>query len=156
MIKAIVAMNHRRVIGINNQLPWHNKEDLQHFKETTLHQAVVMGRKTFESLKKPLPNRTNYVLTTQADYSAPGIIVIHEIDTLLKQYQSQKDLYVIGGATLYELLLPFCQELIVSYIAGEYKGDAFFPEFESQFWLEKTIEKETFTLAYYRRGEGHV
>ena len=156
MIKAIVAMNHQRVIGINNQLPWHNKEDLHHFKETTLHQAVVMGRKTFESLKKPLSHRTNYVLTTQADYSFPGIIVIHEIDSLLKQFQYEQDLYVIGGATLYELWLPYCQELIISYIEGEYEGDAFFPDFESQFVLERTEKKETFSVAYYRRCKQDV
>lgn len=153
MIKAIVAMDAKQTIGKNNALPWRNKEDLQHFRTTTLNQAIVMGRKTFESLKKALPNRSNIVLTTQKDYLVPpDVQIIHDVQQLVETYQNSEEvLYVIGGAQIYQLFLPYCQELVISLIPGSHEGDTFFPDFSSQFILRKIEEKVTFSVHYYER-----
>lgn len=153
MIKAIVAMNHQYIIGFQNQLPWNIPEDLQHFRKTTLHQAVVMGRKTFESIQKPLPNRINYVLTRQTNFPLfPGLIIINNLTELIEKYQTSNEvLYVIGGAEVYKQFLPYCDELIISMIPGDFRGDAFFPQYLEQFQLVHIDARDSFSIHYYKR-----
>jgi dihydrofolate reductase len=154
MIKLIVAMDPNQLIGKNNQLPWNIKEDLTHFKETTTGHAIVMGRKTFESIGRPLPNRINYILTRDKSYKLDhaDVKVIYDINELLGQYKgSEKTLFVIGGEQVYSLFLEHCDELIVSHILNFYYGDTYFPEFLDKFESYKIIPNKGFNVVHYRR-----
>lgn len=154
MIKLIVAMDPNQLIGKNNQLPWNIKEDLTHFKETTTGHAIVMGRKTYESIGRPLPNRINYILTRDKTYKLDHaeVKVIYDINELLKQYKgSEKTLFVIGGEQVYSLFLEHCDELIVSQIMNFYYGDTYFPEFLDKFESYKIIPNKGFNVVHYRR-----
>lgn len=136
--KAIAAMASNRVIGRNNRLPWHLSEELQHFRQTTLHQTLLMGRKTFESMgSRPLPQRTTYVLTHRA-FPAENVHVITDISQIPA---TVKTVWVCGGASIYAQLLPICDELLLSVIRQTYDGDAFFPPFEHLFKKVDVVKK---------------
>lgn len=154
MIKIIVAMDPNQLIGKNNQLPWNIKEDLTHFKETTTGHSIVMGRKTYESIGRPLPNRKNYVLTRDQEFKInhPEVTVINDINALIKQFKDKSEiLYVIGGEQIYSLFLDYCDELIVSQIMNFYYGDTYFPEFLDKFESYKIIPNKGFNVVHYRR-----
>ena len=142
--KAIAAMSPNRVIGRDNRLPWHLPEELQHFRQTTLHQTLLMGRKTFESMdSRPLPKRTTYVLTHRA-FPAENVHVITDISQIPA---TAKIVWICGGASIYAQLLPLCDELLLSVISKTYGGDAFFPPFEHLFKKAEVIkETETFEV----------
>lgn len=142
--KAIAAMTPDRVIGRNNRLPWHLPEELQHFRQTTLHQTLLMGRKTFESMGCcPLPQRTTYVLTHRA-FPAEGVHVITDIAQIPDII---KTVWICGGASMYAQLLPLCDELLLSVIQQTHDGDTFFPPFEHLFRKEEIFKKtETFEI----------
>jgi dihydrofolate reductase len=147
-------MDPNQLIGKNNQLPWNIKEDLTHFKETTTGHAIVMGRKTFESIGRPLPNRINFILTRDKSYNLEhaDVKVIHDINQLLEQYKrSKKTLFVIGGEKVYSLFLEHCDELIVSHIMNFYYGDTYFPEFLDKFESYKIVPNKGFNVVHYRR-----
>ena len=150
MIKAIVAMAENRVIGNAGTIPWHLPEDFKFFKATTIGHAILMGRKTYESIGKPLPGRENIVLSrTMPDTS--GVTVIHSLDDL-KEPTDGRDLFVIGGEEIYRLLLPRIQELYVTKVPRTIEGDTRFPEFESQFNTgTKVLETNDFTVWKYGR-----
>ena len=136
--KAIAAMSINRVIGCQQQLPWHIPEELQWFKQVTLNQTLLMGRKTFESMGcRPLPQRKTYVLTRNI-ISFQGVEVIHDPEEL---YGLGGTVWVCGGAHVYEQLLPICDELILSVIPQTVEGDAFFPTFESHFKLNAILKQ---------------
>lgn len=155
MIKIIVAMDKNNLIGSTQGrmgMPWHNAEDLQHFKETTLKQTILMGRKTFEVIGKPLPKRKTIVVSKAQDFEHLNVEVCHDLETLLKDYQKDQDIYICGGASIYQQTLDLAKDLIVSYIPGDYTGDAYFPMIkEDQFRCIEVVEKETFILKKYRR-----
>ena len=142
--KAIAAMASNRVIGRGNRLPWHLPEELQHFRQTTLHQTLLMGRKTFESTgSRPLPQRTTYVLTHHA-FPAENVHVITDISQIPATVET---VWVCGGASIYAQLLPICDELLLSVIFQMYDGDAFFPPFEHLFRKERILKKtDTFEI----------
>ena len=144
IFKAIAAMSVNRVIGRDNRLPWNLPEELQHFRQTTLHQTLLMGRKTFESMGcRPLPSRTTFVLTHRA-FPAEGVHVITDISQIPATVET---VWVCGGATVYTQLLPLCNELLLSVIRQSYDGDAFFPPFEHLFQKTEVIKKtETFEV----------
>jgi dihydrofolate reductase len=151
-MKAIVAMTRRRVIGKNNKIPWHLRGEQRWFKEVTMGHPILMGRKTFESIGKPLPGRRNLVVTRTGNF--PGVDVIRDLDTFdPASYESRgKDIFVIGGAEIYRALLNRCDEIYVTIVKEEYTGDAYFPEFESQFRILKTIrETPEFDILCYHR-----
>ena len=153
MIKAIVAMAENRVIGNAGTIPWHLPEDFKFFKATTMGHAILMGRKTYESIGKPLPGRENIVLsrTMPLENLPPGVTVIRSLDEL-KEPTDGRDLFVIGGEEIYRLLLPKIQELYVTKVPRTIEGDTLFPEFESQFDAgTKVIETNDFTVWKYRR-----
>ncbi len=131
-ISLIVARADNGVIGVENQLPWHLPCDLQYFKRITLGKPVVMGRKTFESIGRPLPGRTNVVVTTNTDWSAPGVRVVHSLADAFTKAEAQADLdgvdevMLIGGATLYREALPLVDRMYVTQVALSPDGDAFF------------------------------
>ena len=129
----VVAMDADRAIGLNNGIPWRLKEDMQLFKRLTMGHPILMGRKTWESLGRPLPGRQNIVLTRNADYAAEGAVVITDIAQLEQMELQDPEIMVIGGAQLYAQMLPLMQRLHVSEVAGSHAADTWFPEFAHHF-----------------------
>jgi dihydrofolate reductase len=154
MIKAIVAMAENRVIGNAGVIPWHLPEDFKFFKATTMGHTILMGRKTYESIGKPLPGRENIVLSRTMP-ETPGVIVIRSLDEL-KEPSDGRDLFVIGGEEIYRLLLPRVQELYVTKVPRTIEGDTRFPEFESPFDAgTKVLETADFSVWKYCRKAHH-
>lgn len=146
---AIAAMSRNRAIGLDGRIPWHLTEDLQFFKRTTLGHIVLMGRKTYESIGKPLPGRENWVLSRTAEI--PGVRVLRSLDEIPTP-PAGKNLYLIGGAELYAALLPRCTELLITRVNLETPGDAFFPAFESEFDEgELLLATDQFQIHRHRR-----
>ena len=141
IISAIVAMSCNRVIGQANKLPWHMPADLQHFKALTTHNAILMGRKTFESIGKPLPNRTNIIMTRDQHFSAPGCIVIHDFMQAAQHIPHNQKLFIIGGAEIYQQLLDHVNYIYLTIIHHDFKGDVYFPEIDKKAWLEIASSK---------------
>jgi dihydrofolate reductase len=132
------AMGKNRVIGANNQLPWRLPADLAYFKRVTMGKTVLMGRKTYESIGRPLPQRRNVILTRSMEFEAPGCEVIHTLDEV-SLLAAQEEVMVIGGAEIYKQLLPLADRLHVTEIGESFEGDAFFPVFSLEDW--KVIER---------------
>ncbi len=137
----IAALNQHRVIGKNNQLPWHLPADLKHFKQLTLHKTIVMGRNTFDSIGKALPQRQNIVVTRQQDFQATDVTVVHSIEQAIACAQSV-EIMIIGGAQLYEQVLPDVDTLYLTLVDAEVQGDTFFPDWQA--WRWRTIEQQRF------------
>ncbi len=132
-LNGIAAMGKNRVIGNGNKIPWNLKKELQFFKQMTLNKTVIMGRKTYESLGKPLPNRINYVISKSLP-PTPGVIQVPSIEDVLHLQQA----WVIGGAEIYKALLPYCNSLFLTILKDEYPGDTFFPEHAEDAFTTKT------------------
>lgn len=135
-ISLIVAMARNRVIGRNNTLPWHLPADLKHFKALTMGHHIVMGRKTYESIGKPLPGRTSVVVTRNTGYSAPGVIVANSLDAAIAACGNDEEIFVIGGAELYRQAINHADRIYLTEIEADIAGDAHFTEFDSSLWLE--------------------
>ncbi len=129
-VSVIAALAKNRVIGIENRLPWRLPEDLAHFKALTLDHPVLMGRKTFESLGRPLPRRTNVVITRNADYRPDGCLVAASIPAAIALCQGTDEIFFIGGAELYAQAIPLADRLYLTEVDAEPAGDAWFPEFD--------------------------
>jgi dihydrofolate reductase len=128
-LSLIVAMTDERVIGRDNQLPWHLSDDLKRFKKITMGHPIIMGRKTFESIGKPLPGRQNIVVTNNKTYAAAGVTVAHDLcQALAACEQDKNERFVIGGAGLFQAALPMADKLYLTLIHHPFKGDVFFPE----------------------------
>ena len=136
MISLIVAMAHDRVIGKDNRMPWHLPADLQHFKAITSGHPVIMGRKTFESIGKALPNRRNIVVSRNANYSAAGAELVNSLEAALSLVKDQEEVFVIGGSQLFKEALPLAQKMYITYIDMHVDGDTFFPEWDHAQWHE--------------------
>ncbi len=151
--KAIAAMSLNRVIGAGNQIPWHLPEDFKWFKQTTTGHVLVMGRKTFESIGRPLPNRTTFVLSRSA-WSHPGVETIRSLEEIPAR-AGDRQVFICGGAQVYAQALPLCDELWLTLVKRTVEGDAFFPPFEDQFALAEEIRDtpEFKILHYHRRRE---
>ena len=132
----IAALAANRVIGKDNALPWRLPADLKRFKELTLGHPVVMGRKTYESIGKPLPGRRNLVITRKRGYAAPGCEVVHSLDHAVAACRGAEQIFIIGGAELYREALPRAHSLEFTEIHAEFAGDAMFPEFPMEEWRE--------------------
>lgn len=143
ILSAIAAMSTNRVIGNKNQLPWHLPADLKHFKAVTSGHPVLMGRKTYESIGKPLPNRTNIILTRTTNYSAPDCLIIHNVEAAISMAVELEmdEIFVIGGAEIFKQLLPQIQRLYLTHIHHTFDGDAFFPELNMDDWKEVSRER---------------
>ncbi len=141
-ISLIVAMSMNRVIGINNKMPWHLSADLKRFKTITMNAPILMGRKTFESIGKPLIGRTNIILSRNANYQPEGCLVFDSLEMALNSAQNYGDeLFVIGGMTLYKIALPIAQRLYLTDIEAEFQGDTFFPEIDLNDWNVISCER---------------
>jgi len=147
---AIAAMSLNRVIGNGNQIPWHLPEDFKWFKATTTGHIIVMGRKTFESIGKPLPNRETIILS-RSNFSYPGVKTIGSLEELPAPVAGRQ-IFICGGAQVYQQGLPLCSELLLTLVKREVAGDAFFPPFEDQFRLVETIrDTPEFKILRYTR-----
>lgn len=135
MITLIAACSKNRVIGKDNQLIWHLPEDLKRFKELTTGKTVLMGRKTFESIGRPLPKRTNIIVTSDKNYKAEGCVIYHDLSEALKH---DKDIMVIGGSQIYQQCLDIAHDIQLTVIDQEFEGDAFFPELGPNYELFKS------------------
>jgi dihydrofolate reductase len=145
-LSLIWAMAENRVIGRNNSLPWRLPNDMRHFMKTTMGRPVIMGRKTFESMKSPLPGRTNIVLTQNAQWQRDGVQVVATLDEAIALAESQSlidgvdEVMVIGGAQIYELALPLADRLYLTTVHAEPQGDVFFPPVDLSGW--QVVEEE--------------
>ena len=127
IISLIAAMDRNRLIGNNNQLPWHLPVDFAHFKSVTMGKPIMMGRKTFESIGKPLPGRQNIVLSRDSGWRAEGVDVASDLEHGLVLAASAEEIMVIGGSTVYQLALPKVQRMYLTHVEAEFEGDAWFP-----------------------------
>lgn len=139
-LSAIVAMASNRVIGVNNQLPWHLPADLKRFKQLTMGHTIVMGRKTYESIGRPLPGRTMIVVTRQRGYAPEGVKVTHSVDEALALARGDDEVFIIGGAELFVQTLERLDRLYLTRIERDVTGDTHFPEVDLSMW--KLIEEE--------------
>jgi dihydrofolate reductase len=147
---AIAAMSLNRVIGNGNRIPWHLPEDFKWFKATTTGHVIVMGRKTFESIGRPLPHRDTIVLS-RAAWTHPGVRTIASLDALPAVVAGRR-VFICGGAQVYQQALPLCSELLLTLVNREVAGDAYFPPFEDQFELAEEIrDTPEFKILRYRR-----
>lgn len=133
---AIAAMAENRVIGAKNGIPWHLPEDFKWFKQCTTGHVIVMGRKTFESIGKPLPNRKTVILSS-GNYNQPNTQTVHALSEL-KQFENEQ-VFICGGAQVYAQALPHCSELLLTHVKKSVEGDTYFPEFEDRFKLAEVI-----------------
>ena len=137
IISIIAAMDSNRLIGNNNQLPWHLPADFAHFKAVTMGKPIIMGRKTFESIGKPLPGRTNIVLSRNPELAFEGTVCVTSFNDALAVVPDAAELMVIGGSSIYEMLLPRIKRMYLTFVDAAFEGDAWFPDFDRDQWLEK-------------------
>ena len=141
-VSAIVAMDKNRVIGNKNRLPWHLPADLKHFKNITNGKPIIMGRKTFESIGKPLPNRTNIILTRNQDFHVDNTLTMTSAEQVLSWAQKENvgEIIVIGGAEIYKMFLPMIDCIYLTIVQDEFTGDTFFPALGKE-WREVSLEE---------------
>lgn len=142
-ISIIVAMAQNRTIGINNTLPWRCPEDLKHFKSLTMGHHMIMGRKTYDSIGKPLPGRTTVVVTRNPGLKIEGCIVAHSLEQAISACAGDGEIFIVGGAELYTQALPLADTIYLTEIQQEVMGDAHFPAFRRQEWREMAREPRT-------------
>ncbi len=148
-LSAIAAISKNRVIGHNGQLPWHIPKDLQRVRTLTLHHPIIMGRKTFESIGRPLPKRHNIVITRQPDYSVAGILVAHSINQALDLAKTldTQEIFIFGGGEIYAATLPLVERLYLTIVEVDLVGDTFFPDYSK---FSKVLRQETHEENGYR------
>ena len=142
-VTIIAAIGRNRVIGKDNQMPWHISGDLKRFKALTLGHPVVMGRKTFQSIGRALPRRDNIVITRSHAFAAPGCRVVHSLAEALSAAQGAAEVFVIGGAEIYALALPLADRLQLTEVDAAIDGDAYFPDFDRSAWREVSRESRS-------------
>ena len=140
-LSIIVAMAKNRTIGINNTLPWRIPEDLKHFKALTMGHHMIMGRKTFESIGKPLPGRTTVVVSRDRSLKIDGCVVAHSLQEAVAACANDPQIFMVGGADIYAQALGLADKLYITEIQQDVAGDAWFPEFDRSEWLEMLREK---------------
>ena len=154
MLSIIVAKAKNNIIGKNNELVWHLPEDLKHFKELTTGHTIIMGRKTYESLGKPLPNRKHIIFSQNPDFKVheENVQVVHSLLEIQDLIEGKEEAFVIGGAMIYNFLMPYVKKMYVTEIKQEFDGDAFFQIIDSEKWKETSrttgIKNEENNLDY--------
>ena len=143
MLSIIVAVANKNVIGKDNKLIWHLPEDLKRFKEITSGHKIIMGRKTFESLGRVLPNRKHIILCNdmEMDIDDENVEILDDISKLDKYIETDEECFVIGGATIYKLLMPYSNKMYITKINQDFEGDVYFPEISDEIWTEVSREK---------------
>jgi len=140
ILSMIVAHANNRVIGKNNDMPWHLPADLAYFKKTTLGKPIIMGRKTFKSIGRALPGRKNIVISRDANYQADGVDVVNSVDAALALVSDSTEVMVIGGGAIYQHCLAAAQRLYITHIDADIDGDTFFPEYDLAVWKKVASE----------------
>ncbi|MCI0921173.1 dihydrofolate reductase [Sphingobacterium rhinopitheci] len=140
-ITLIVAAAENNAIGKNNQMPWHLPNDFKYFKKNTLEHSVVMGRKTYESIGKPLPDRRNIVLTRDLKYSNDEVDVANSIQEIFNYCRDEREVFIIGGAEVYKQTLPIADKILLTRVHTTIDGDSFFPELLDHQWKLVSAEK---------------
>ena len=135
LISAIVAVSENNVIGRDGHLPWHLSQDLKRFKAITTGHAIILGRKNYEDIGRPLPNRTNYVLTRNKDFQAPGCIVCASLEEAIEAARAagETECFIIGGAAVYREAMPLVEKMYVTRVLSHVSGNVFFPKWENSF-----------------------
>lgn len=144
LISLIVAHSSNRVIGIDGQLPWHIPEDLKYFKAITMGKPIIMGRKTFDSIGKPLPGRLNIIITKNTDLTIEECVVVNNLEAAITeaknyfktQYTDQEEIFIIGGAQIFKQSMEFVNKIYITEVHAEYAGDVFFDELSDNDWIE--------------------
>ena len=155
MLSIIVAKGKNNIIGKDNKMIWHLPEDLKHFKNLTTEHTIIMGRKTFESLGKPLPNRKHIIFSQNPDFKVndENVEVVHSLLQIQDLIEGKEEAFVIGGAMIYNFLMPYVKKMYVTEIEKDFDGDTFFPIIDSEVWKEisreKGIKNEENNLDYY-------
>lgn len=145
----IAAMSENRVIGKDNDLPWHLPKDLKHFKGLTKGHHIIMGRRTFESMgNKPLPHRTNIIVTRQKDFRAPGCIVVHNLEDAIRKAENDSRPFIVGGGKIYQQALAYADSIELTVVHASLEGDTHFPELNENDW--ELVKKES-----HSRDEKH-
>lgn len=134
ILSMIVAHANNRVIGKNNDMPWHLPADLAYFKKTTLGKPIIMGRKTFQSIGRPLPGRKNIVISRDESYQVEGVEVVNSVDAALSLVSDSEEVMVIGGGAIYQHCLAAAQRLYITHIDADIAGDTYFPEYDLAVW----------------------
>jgi len=142
VISILVAASRNGVIGANNKLPWHLPADLKRFKQLTMGHPILLGRKTFESIGKPLPGRTNIVITRQKNFQACGTTVVHSLEEALLLCENEKEAFVIGGSEIYKQALPVADRIYLTRVNQDFEGDTTLFEIDPKIWKE--ISREDF------------
>ncbi|TQD39792.1 dihydrofolate reductase [Haloflavibacter putidus] len=137
MITIIAAIGENNELGKNNDLIWHLPDDFKRFKRITTGHPIIMGRKTFESFPKPLPNRKHIVITRQEDYNKPGCSVVHSLDQALEMVEGNQKAFIIGGGEIYKLGLPVADKMELTRVHGKFNADTYFPEIDFSLWKLK-------------------
>lgn len=134
ILSVIVAVSTNLVIGANNKLLWHISDDLKRFKSLTTGHTVIMGRKTFQSIGRALPNRTNIVISRNPDFTAEGCTVLQSLEQALRVCCNQDEVFIMGGGQIYRQALPLAQKIYLTKVHKEFEGDTFFPEISPEQW----------------------
>ncbi|NEW78038.1 MAG: dihydrofolate reductase [Gelidibacter sp.] len=141
MVTIMAAIAANNALGKDNQLIWYLPADLKRFKKTTLNHAVIMGRKTYESLGKPLANRTNILITRDKNYKAEDCVVVNSLKESLKvALKVDENPFILGGAEIYKLAMPFADKLDITFVHHKFEADVFFPEIDKTIWKETSRE----------------
>ncbi|CAG7649877.1 dihydrofolate reductase [Paenibacillus allorhizosphaerae] len=141
ILSIIVAMGRNRAIGKNNSIPWRLPKEQAYLRNVTMGKPIIMGRKNYESIGKPLDGRTNIVLTRKSDYKAPGCVVVHSAEEALKVCAEEAEAFIFGGEEIYRQFLPLAQRLYLTVIDHHFDGDTFFPEIDLSDWTELSVRK---------------
>ncbi len=141
IISIIVAVAENNVIGQGNKLIWHISEDLKRFKNLTTGHHILMGRKTFESIGKALPNRTNVVISRNKDFNAPGCIVVDSLQRALEISKDDEEVFIVGGGEIYRQALPITDKIYLTKVEAQFEGDTFFPPINPDEWRFEAIDK---------------
>jgi len=141
IVSLVAAAAENNAIGKDNELLWHLPTDLKHFKNITSGHAIIMGRKTFDSVGKPLPNRRNIVITRQKNLHVEGVEFVNSLPEALSLDFSEEEVYVVGGAEIYKQAIEIADKIYLTRVYASYDGDAFFPEIEADSWTETDIDR---------------
>lgn len=141
ILSMIVAHANNRVIGKNNDMPWHLPADLAYFKKTTLGKPIIMGRKTFQSIGRPLPGRKNIVISRDKNYCAEGVDVVNSVEAALALVSDSEEVMVIGGGAIYQHCLAAAQRLYITHIDADITGDTYFPDYDLNVWKKVTSDR---------------
>ena len=149
ILSCVIAFGKNRGLGFGNKLPWHLPDDLKNFKNITRGHTVIMGRKTYDSMGRLLPERKNIIITRDQSYEVPGATVVHSIEEAIEECRNEKEAFVIGGGEILKLALPYLDRMYLTHVEAEVPADSFFPEFNLSEW--KVVSEE-----FHPKDERHL